>query len=66
MRFSPGSTVIFGLAIASAALVVLIPHKEPDGIPFWVFSTPNRDAYIEPIAHWNEEHPPRCRCYMLM
>ncbi|KXU36455.1 hypothetical protein AXK12_03300 [Cephaloticoccus capnophilus] len=63
---SPGSAVIFCLAIASAVLVALIPYREPDGITFWVFATPHRDAYIEPIAHWNEEHPPESRFTMTM
>jgi len=66
MRFSPGSAVIFCLAIASAVLVALIPYKEPNGITFWVFATVQRDAYIEPIAHWNEEHPPESRFTMTM
>jgi len=57
MRFSPGSALIFCLAIVSAILVALIPHKEPEGITFWVFTPYQRDAYIEPIAHWNTEHP---------
>jgi len=57
MRFSLGSTLIFCLAILSAILVVLIPHREPKGITFWVFAAVHRDAYIEPIAQWNEAHP---------
>jgi len=57
MKLSPGSALIFSLALVSAALVILLPHKEPDGITFWVFATPHRDAYIEPVAQWNKEHP---------
>ncbi|KXU34430.1 hypothetical protein AXK12_00530 [Cephaloticoccus capnophilus] len=66
MRLSLGSAVIFCLAIASAVLVALIPHREPEGITFWTFATVLRDAYIEPIAHWNEEHPPESRVSMTM
>jgi len=66
MRFSPGSAVIFCLAIASSVLVALIPHREPEGITFWTFATVLRDAYIEPIAQWNEEHPPESRFTMTM
>jgi len=57
MRFPPGSAVIFCLAIVSAVLVALIPHREPEGITFWVFAPQQRDAYIEPIARWNRGHP---------
>jgi len=57
MRLSPGSVVIFCLAVVSAVLVALLPKKEPVGIPFWVFVTPHRDAYIGPIKRWNAEHP---------
>jgi len=57
MRLPLGSALIFCLAIVSAILVALIPHREPEGITFWVFAAVHRDAYIEPIAQWNKEHP---------
>jgi len=57
MRLSLGSVLIFSLAIVSAILVALVPYREPEGITFWVFATPHHDAYIEPIAQWNEAHP---------
>jgi len=57
MRLSLGSALIFCLALVSAALVVLLPHREPNGITFWVFAAVHRDAYIEPIKRWNKEHP---------
>jgi len=57
MRLSLGSALIFCLAVISAILVALIPHREPDGITFWVFAAVHRDAYIEPLAQWNKEHP---------
>jgi len=49
--------LIFGLAIVSAALVMLLPSKDPEGITFWVYHIPNRDAYSKPIERWNKEHP---------
>jgi len=57
MRLSFGATLIFCLALISTALVLLLPHKEPKGITFWVYTLQQRDAYTEPIAHWNAEHP---------
>jgi len=57
MKLSLGSALIFALAIVSAILVVLLPYREPKGIRFWVFAAVHRDAYIEPIAQWNREHP---------
>jgi len=59
MKLSPGSAVIFGLAILSATLVVLLPSREPEGITFWVFTTPHRNAYVEPIGRWNKAYPER-------
>jgi len=57
MKSSPGIVLIFTLAVASAILVVLVPSREPKGIPFWVFTGPNHEAYTEPIARWNEARP---------
>jgi len=57
MKYSLGAVLIFSLAVVSAALVVLIPAREPKGIPFWVFTGPNYEAYTEPILRWNETHP---------
>gem|GEM_PF-2064155 len=57
MKPSLGSAVIFTLALATAVIVALLPDDEPGGIPFWVFTGPNREAYTEPIAQWNEAHP---------
>jgi len=59
MKFSPGAILIFSLAVVSAALVILIPSREPKGIPFWVFTGTHYKAYAEPIARWNEAHPER-------
>jgi len=57
MKLSPGSAVVFCLAIVSAVIVALLPSEESGGITFWVYHAPNRDAYSEPVARWNEEHP---------
>jgi len=57
MKFSPGAVLIFSLAVVSAALVVLIPSREPKGIPFWVFTGTHYETYAEPILRWNEAHP---------
>jgi len=57
MKQSVGSILIFGLALVSAGLVALIPHKEFESATFWVFAAVHRDAYIEPIEHWNKAHP---------
>jgi len=57
MKLSPGSTLVFCLAIVSSLIVALLPSKESEGIAFWVFSAPSFDAYLEPIARWNKAHP---------
>jgi len=57
MRFPFGATLIFCLALGSTALVLLLPHKETEGITFWVYTLQQRDAYTEPIEYWNKEHP---------
>jgi len=57
MKLSPGSALIFFLALATAVLVALLPKKEPEGIPFWVFTSLSFEAYAAPIAQWNKTHP---------
>jgi len=57
MKLSPGSVLIFLLAIVSAVVVAVLPDEEPGGIPFWVYTGPNYNAYLEPIAQWNATHP---------
>ncbi|KXU37971.1 hypothetical protein AXK12_01030 [Cephaloticoccus capnophilus] len=55
--FSPGALVIVSLAALSSLVVTLLPVENPEGIQFWVFYTPHRDARIEDIAEWNRLHP---------
>jgi len=57
MRYPFGATLIFCLALISTALVLLLPHKDPKGITFWVYTPYQHQAYSEPIAQWNREHP---------
>jgi len=57
MKLSPGAVLIFSLAVVSATLVVLIPYREPKGIPFWVFTGTHYATYAKPILRWNEAHP---------
>jgi len=57
MKLSPGATLIFFLALATSALVALLPDEKPEGIPFWVFTGPNFEAYAAPIEQWSVKHP---------
>jgi len=56
MKLSPGSALIFCLAVVTAVIVALLPSKEPSGITFWVFHAPHHTAYSAPIGRWNEAH----------
>jgi len=57
MKRYPGVVLICSLAIVTASIVALLPDAAPEGIVFWVYTAPNQNAYIEPIARWNAEHP---------
>ncbi|KXU35941.1 hypothetical protein AXK11_05305 [Cephaloticoccus primus] len=49
--------MILGLALASTALVVLLPTKKAEGIPFWLTAYRHYEAYLPKIAAWNARHP---------
>jgi len=54
---SPGILVIVALALASSALVVLLPARQRSGIPFWLTAHRHYEAYLPKLAEWNERYP---------
>jgi arabinosaccharide transport system substrate-binding protein len=54
---SPGSAVIFALALAASLGVALIKTSRPAGITFWVYSQAHFKIYQPLIADWNRRHP---------
>jgi len=55
--FSPGAIIILAIAIVTSAVVILLPAKDPEGIPFWVMSTQIHRAYQPVVAKWNRQNP---------
>jgi len=54
---SPGIVVILSLALASSALVVLLPARTRSGIPFWLTAPRHYEAYLPKLTEWNARHP---------
>jgi len=57
MKFSLGVIVIVVLAVVSAVIVAWVPSREPEGIPFGVFTITHYESYATLIARWNEAYP---------
>ena len=54
---SPGSAVIFLLAVLSTAGVCLLETRQPDGITYWLFSEAHFKVYQPIVTDWNRTHP---------
>ncbi|MBC7771616.1 MAG: hypothetical protein H7210_03900, partial [Pyrinomonadaceae bacterium] len=59
LRESIGVSVIVGLAIASTAMLVLMPSGRAPGRTMWTSAKLHAELYEPKIKQWNEQETPR-------
>ena len=55
--FSIGAAVILLLAVASGAVLAVLPVRSPGEIRFWTFTRMHAAIYASELERWNAAHP---------